>query len=240
MEFFFQSDPLSIRPLVSLKDMDLAVTLQKNLWSYTDLDVDSPALLVVASRFAGQILGAFDGERLIGMALAFFAQVNGRVRLHSHRVGVLAQYQNRGIGKRLKLAQRGDALARGVEVMQWTFDPLQPRNAFFNLERLGGIVRTYIPNLYGVTSSPMHGGLPTDRLLVEWELKSSRVEQTLSGTLSRNSATRRVLLPEPADRNDLAAQSRLREELETLFGKEYAITGFDRNDKQPAYLLEKA
>src|SRR5580658_1342408 len=142
---------IDIRPLADLEHLDEVVALQRTIWGYSDLDVESRALLVIASRFAGQLLGAFDEGKLIGIALAFFTASDGQLRLHSHRVGVLADYQNRGIGRMLKLVQREDALGRGIKVIQWTFDPLQRRNAYFNMEKLGGIARRYIPNLYGIT-----------------------------------------------------------------------------------------
>ena len=92
-------------------------------------------------------------------------------------VGVLAEYRDRGVGRLLKLAQREDALARQINRIEWTFDPLQLKNASFNIARLGAIVRHYIPNLYGRTSSPLHAGLPTDRLVAEWWVRSSRVKE---------------------------------------------------------------
>src|SRR5512146_2460491 len=96
--------------------------------------------------------------------------------LHSHMMGVRESYRNAGLGRRVKLFQREDALARGFELIEWTFDPLEIKNAFLNLERLGAIARRYYVNQYGIFSSPLQGGLPTDRLGAEWWLKSKRVE----------------------------------------------------------------
>jgi predicted GNAT superfamily acetyltransferase len=227
-----------VRPLQGKIDLDAAVTLQREVWGYEDLDVDSRSMLTVASRFAGQVLGAFDGDRLVGFSLAFATLPFGR--LHSHRVGVHPDYQNFGVGLKLKLAQREDALARSIPVIQWTFDPLQPRNAYFNLSKLGGVSRTYIPNLYGVTSSPLHGGLPTDRLLIEWELSSERVERTLAGDLVEVSDdVREILLPLPTDRRSAVAQTRLREELITCFTEGYAVTGLRKDGEAHLYILER-
>ena len=96
-------------------------------------------------------------------------------------LAVAPEYRNRGVGKMLKLAQREDALARGIELIEWTFDPLEAKNAFFNIEKLGAIVRRYTPDFYGASTSPLHGNLPTDRLHAEWWLRTARVRSLLSG-----------------------------------------------------------
>lgn len=231
---------IAIRALADLSHVEAAVSLQKTIWGYSDLDTDSRALLVVASRFAGQLLGAFDGDELVGLALSFGAVNLGPPRLHSHRVGVLPAYQNLGIGRLLKLAQREHALSREIETIQWTFDPLQERNAYFNIEKLGGIARRYIPNLYGVTSSPLHGGLPTDRLLIEWDLPSDRVTRVLEGKKPPHASdARRIDIPGAASKTDPSAQLRLREEMQALFGSGYIVTGFMRSEDGCFYLMEK-
>jgi predicted GNAT superfamily acetyltransferase len=229
---------ISVRPLVSQADLDAAVALQRRVWGYSDLEVDSRAMLTVASRFAGQTIGAFDRERLVGFTLGFATFSPGS--LHSHRVGVNPDYQNLGVGRKLKLAQREDALARGIATIQWTFDPLQPRNAHFNLVRLGGISRTYIKNLYGVTTSPLHGGLPTDRLLIEWDLQSNRVQRTLAGEVLRPSKNiREIRLPSLACRVEAGTQADFGERLTTSFDEGYAVTGFDKDGDTYFYILEK-
>ncbi len=134
-------------------------------------------MFVVARAVGGQIFGAWDGEQLAGYALAIPGVRDGRPYLHSHMLAVSPEYRNRGIGMQLKLAQREDALARGIDLMEWTFDPLQMKNAYFNIEKLGAIVRRYTPDFYGPSTSPLHGSLPTDRLHAEWWLKSKRVNR---------------------------------------------------------------
>jgi predicted GNAT superfamily acetyltransferase len=229
---------VNIRPLGGQSDLEAAVALQQAVWGYSDLEVDSRAVLTIASRFIGQVLGAFYEERMIGLALAFATVPFGR--LHSHRVGVLPEYQNLGIGRKLKLAQREDALARNVPIIQWTFDPLQSRNAHLNLNRLGGIARTYLPNFYGITSSPLHGGLPTDRLLLEWELASERVRKILGGEAPPQSDQIRTLrLPPPGERKNAEVQGRLRSELVALFSENYVLTGFREQGDEQIYVLEK-
>ncbi len=229
---------ISIRALCSYPDLDAAVALQREVWGYGDLDVDSQAMLTVASRFAGQLIGAFDQDALIGFTLAFATVPPGR--LHSHRAGVHPDYQNCGIGRKLKLAQREDALAKGIPIIQWTFDPLQSRNAYLNLVRLGGISRAYIPNLYGVTTSPLHGGLPTDRLLIEWHLESERVLRVLSGEMIRpGNNIREVRLPAPKHGDRAMVQANLREQFTASFNEGYVITGFHEDCDSHIYVLER-
>ena len=96
-------------------------------------------------------------------------------------LAVNPDYRNQGIGRRLKLFQRDEALARGNGRMEWTFDPLEIKNAFLNIAKLGAVVRRYAPNFYGVTSSRLHGQVPTDRLYAEWWLESDWVSSALGG-----------------------------------------------------------
>jgi predicted GNAT superfamily acetyltransferase len=165
---------------------------------------------------------------------------HGEVHLHSHRVGVLPDYQNSGIGRMLKLAQRKDALARGIGTVQWSFDPMQQRNAHFNLMKLGGVARHYIPNLYGTTSSPLHGGLPTDRLLIEWELESPRVEQVLRGERPLvQGEVARITFLDAATHSKSVIQQALREEMMQKLEQGYTVTGFEQTTNGAAYLLER-
>lgn len=231
---------INVQPLSDLEHLDEAVALQRAIWGYDDIDVESRPLLVIASRFAGQLLGAFYEGKLIGMALAFFTAAGSQLRLHSHRVGVLPDYQNKGIGRMLKLAQREDALGRGIKVIQWTFDPLMMRNAYFNIEKLGGIARHYIPNLYGITSSPLHGGLHTDRLLIEWDLESPRVLRVLSGKKPAPSAeVIHIAVPDLSQHKDSEWQVELRNQFIQRLGSGYAVTGFEKSAATAFYLLEK-
>ena len=232
-----QSD-IKVRPLLSHEDLDQAVALQRQVWGYRDLEVDSRSILTVAARFAGQVLGAFDKDHLIGFSLAFATLPLGR--LHSHRVGINPNYQNRGVGRMLKLAQLTDALARDIDLIQWTFDPLQARNAYFNLVKLGGIAKTYIPNLYGITTSPLHGGLPTDRLLVEWHLKSERVQRILAGeAMVSGRDVCEIRLPVLSQRADPAAQADLRQQFLEYFRDGYSACGFRKEPDFEIYVLER-
>src|SRR5947208_1864401 len=121
---------------------------------------------------------------------------NGYCYLHSQMLAVRQQYRNGGLGRRMKLYQREEALARGFELMEWTFDPLEIKNAYLNIEKLGAIARRYNVNQYGITTSPLQGGLPTDRLVAEWWMKSRRVGMVLSGgSRPRFEAHRRIVVP---------------------------------------------
>jgi len=165
---------------------------------------------------------------------------HGHSYLHSQTLAVLQQYRDRGLGRRLKLYQRDDALTRGFELMEWTFDPLEIKNAYLNIEKLGAIVRRYNVNQYGITTSPLQGGLPTDRLVAEWWLKSRRVEALLAGT--RNPVVNgRVRITVPAEIYEwkgaastrsraLEVQRTNREEFVKAFAEGLAVLGYERDD----------
>jgi predicted GNAT superfamily acetyltransferase len=168
--------------------------------------------------------------------------------LHSHMTAVLDGYRDRGVGRRLKLYQRSDALAHGISLIEWTFDPLVVKNSYFNFMRLGAIARRYLPNAYGITTSPLHGSLPTDRLVAEWHLKSRRVLRVLSGrqpapAVSKKAA--RIVIPtnfdelrisDPTRARDL--QARVRAEFVKWFGKGYSATALLPSKSGMDYILE--
>jgi predicted GNAT superfamily acetyltransferase len=134
----------------------------------------------LAPKIGGQVIGAWQDETLAGFAFSIPGNRNGHPYLHSHMLAVKENYRNTGLGRHIKLFQREDAIARGYQLLEWTFDPLEIKNAYLNLERLGAIARRYNINQYGITSSPLQGFLPTDRLVAEWWLTSKRVETLLS------------------------------------------------------------
>lgn len=176
---------VSIRKCEALADMQACFALQREVWRFCDADLIPVRMFVVASKIGGHVIGAFDEsdgkQELVGFALAIPGMRNGHYYLHSHMLAVRQQYRNEGLGRRMKLFQREDALARGFELMEWTFDPLEIKNAYLNIEKLGAITRRYNVNQYGITSSPLQGGLPTDRLVAEWWMKSKRVAAVLAG-----------------------------------------------------------
>jgi predicted GNAT superfamily acetyltransferase len=173
------TDAILIRNCRSLDELRACVALQKEVWNFADIELVPLRMFVVAGKIGGQVVGAFEGNVLVGFAFAIPAVRGRHSFLYSHMLAVRQQYRNSGLGRRLKLFQREDALARGFELMEWTFDPLEIKNAYLNIERLGAIARRYNINQYGITSSPLQGGLPTDRLVAEWWLKSRRVAQML-------------------------------------------------------------
>jgi predicted GNAT superfamily acetyltransferase len=168
-----------IRACHGIDELQACVALQKEVWNFADADLIPLRLFVVATKIGGQVIGAFDGDTLVGFVMAIPGTRNGNSYLHSHMLAVRESHRNTGLGRRLKLAQRDDALQRGIELIEWTFDPLEIKNAHLNIVRLGAIARRYTINQYGVSSSPLQGGLPSDRLIAEWWLRSRRVTDLL-------------------------------------------------------------
>jgi len=170
---------IELRRCHGIEEFRACVTLQKEVWNFSDAELVPLRLFVVADKVGGQVIGAFEGSEMIGFALSVPGTRSGHVYLHSHMLAVGKEHRNAGLGRRMKLMQREDALARGIELIEWTFDPLEIKNAYLNVEKLGAIARRYNINQYGITSSPLQGGLPSDRLIAEWWLKSKRVETLL-------------------------------------------------------------
>jgi predicted GNAT superfamily acetyltransferase len=174
-------DQILIRKCHGLEEMRACVALQKEVWNFSDIDLIPLRMFVVAEKIGGQVIGAFQGDQMVSFALAIPGSRGGHSYLHSHMLAVRAQYRNAGLGRRMKFFQREDALARGFGLIEWTFDPLEIKNAYLNIERLGAIARRYTVNQYGITSSPLQGGLPSDRLVAEWWLNSERVKSVAGG-----------------------------------------------------------
>ena len=239
------SEGIVIRKCSALEEFHACVGLQREVWGEADLEIEPVTMFVVASVTGGQVLGAFDGEKLVGYTLAVVGLRQGVVYLHSHQTAVSATRRNRGVGRTLKLFQREEALGRGIRLVEWTFDPLELKNAHFNLNRLGAICRRYIPNLYGVTTSPLHRGIETDRLVAEWRLDSPRVISAIQDLApSATEAPAAIELPAEIEQwkhNDAgrvrAVQTRVREEFTKWFAREYAAIGVRAGQKGQAYLL---
>lgn len=220
------SEAIVVRKCARLEEFRLCVDLQREIWGEEDLEVEPATMFVVASESGGQVLGAFDGDQLVGYTMAVVGLRGGSVYLHSHMTGVRDAYRNRGVGRRLKLFQRDEALGRGIRLIMWTFDPLEIRNAHFNLNRLGAICREYRENLYGVTTSPLHRGIPTDRLVAEWHLDSARVVASV-GDLAKDPTDAPAAIELPAElerwkREDSPQVENLQKHLRSEFGRCFA------------------
>ena len=172
---------LQIRPIVTIDECRQVAALEREVWGYTDAeDVVPPPVLIVSVKRGGILLGAFDQAQVMkGFVYSIPAMKDGQVTQWSHMLGVVPEARGTGLGLRLKLAQREEALRLGVDLIEWTYDPLQALNAHMNFARLGVVVSEYEENIYGDSSSPLHRGTPTDRFVAEWHLTRPHVERRL-------------------------------------------------------------
>jgi len=239
---------ITIRKCHGIDEFKACVALQKEVWQFDDLDIVPLRMFVVSEKIGGQIIGAFDEDHLIGFAFSIPGTRNGHSYLHSHMLAVRERFRNYGLGRRLKLAQREDAIGKGFELLEWTFDPLEIKNAHLNLVRLGAIARRYSLNHYGYSSSPLQGGLPTDRLVAEWWIKSERVINLLEkGAAPQFKVEKKINVPaqiyawkaSDADRDKAAeVQKRNRDEFIDAFRNGLAVLGYERDSHDNgAFLL---
>ncbi len=163
-----------IRELNALEEFQRCVEIQKEVWGFDDpYDIVPLPLLMVSQRMGGVLLGAFQSGRMIGFVYSLPGTYHGRNGQWSHMLAVVPELRNSDIGYQLKMAQYRMSQQLGAEFVEWTFDPLESRNAYFNLNKLGCVAKEYEINVYGETSSPLHGGMPTDRLIAHWEIPPS-------------------------------------------------------------------
>jgi len=174
---------MNIRPLTTLDECRQVATLERAVWGYTDAeDIVPPPVLIVSIKRGGILLGAFDdGGVMRGFVYSMPAIKDGRATQWSHMLGVVPEMRAAGLGARLKLAQRAAALAMGLDLVEWTYDPLQAANAHLNFSKLGIVVEEYEENIYGDSSSPLHAGTPTDRFVAEWHIRLPHVERRIAG-----------------------------------------------------------
>jgi len=246
----FDSTEYTIRPCEAPEEFGACVALQKQVFGYAEGEAYPQRLFVNLTHIGGHVLGAFasTGE-LVGFVASMPAWRDDRRYYHSLSLGVLPGHENRGLGRELKMAQRRTALAAGIDCIEWTYDPLRAKNAFLNIERLGAIARRYLPNYYGRVESRLQQGLPSDRLMAEWRLRSTRVRQAFAGGSPRRSTTKvaaTVAIPSDfatlADKDLAAARARqwqVREQLEECFARGLAITGVTRDGSTYSYLLDE-
>jgi predicted GNAT superfamily acetyltransferase len=173
-----------IRDLTTIQECRAVAALEREIWGYTDAeDVVPPPVLIVSIKRGGILLGAFDDAGVMqGFVYSIPSIKDGRPAQWSHMLGVLPGAREAGLGLRLKLAQRDRALAMDIDLIEWTYDPLQALNAHLNFARLGVVVEEYEENIYGASSSPLHSGSPTDRFVAEWKLTAPHVERRIAGS----------------------------------------------------------
>ncbi len=171
-----------VRPLTTLDECQKVAALEKAVWEFSDAeDVVPPSLLIVSIKRGGLLLGAFDDAgALQGFVYSLPAVKDGRLVHWSHMLGVAPDARGTGLGLRLKLAQRDYAIRAGIDLIEWTFDPLQALNAHLNFARLGVVVDEYEEDVYGGSTSPLHLGTPTDRFVAAWRLTAPHVERRIS------------------------------------------------------------
>jgi predicted GNAT superfamily acetyltransferase len=239
---------IALRNCTDLEEFNACVALQKEVWGFADAELVPLRVFSLAPRIGGQVIGAWEGETMVGFALSIPGIRNGHPYLYSHMLAVKQGLRNTGLGRRIKLFQREDAIAHGYELMEWTFDPLEIKNSYFNLERLGAIARRYNINQYGITSSPLQGLLPTDRLVAEWWLTSKRVT-TLLSTGQRPAFEETARIEVPAEIYDWKAsaetrpkaaevQLRNREQFLQKLSAGLACLGYERDEEgNGAFLL---
>ncbi|HTA80672.1 MAG TPA: hypothetical protein VK720_14060 [Terracidiphilus sp.] len=243
-----------IRNCSGFDELEACVQLQIETWGYDDSDVIPRKAFLVGQKIGGQVIGAFDTElpgaglegapeSLVGFAMSLpgvkTESGEPQAYLHSHMLAVRDSYRNRGLGAQLKLKQRLEALSRNIRRMEWTFDPLEIKNAYLNIHKLGAIVRCYHVNFYGVSSSRLQAGLPTDRLVAEWRLSSSRVVATLEGKpKTACDVLERIQVPaaiyewkasESNRERALAVQLENRRKFQDAFARGLAVIGFARD-----------
>jgi predicted GNAT superfamily acetyltransferase len=253
-----ERDDIVIRECTTVEEFDQCVLLQREAFGLPDLELSPRRHLIVARSVGGFTLGAFGGGRMVGFVLNQLA-VRRRPQTgaeetcgYSHMMAVAQEYQNRGVGARLKWAQRARVLADGRRFIRWTWDPAQSRNAHFNLNRLGVVVRSYAVNYYGTDYSTVTGkfgdplGLDSDRLVAEWELDSPRVEAFARGETPGPEGEPEASVAIPPNWGELvredpsAARSellRVRAEFQAAFASGLVCAGFERDPARPRYLL---
>ncbi len=242
-----------IRECTSVEDLSECVALQREVFVLPEIEISPVRHFIVTRNAGGFTLGAFAEKKLVGFVLSVAAFVGRERFFYSHMTAVRKAFQSHGIGAKLKWAQREQALAKGVNFIKWTFQPVQARNAFFNLEKLGATVRHYEPNFYGTDYSTVGDqsakiGLDSDRLFAEWHLESEKVKRFAKGEnfAETDEIVKSIVIP--TDWNNLvktnlqeaiAEQTRVKGEFQTAFAENLICKGFERNETNPKYLLYK-
>lgn len=243
---------LEIREVTSIDEYDACIRLQREVFGLPDLEISPRRHLIVSRMAGGWTLGAFLEENLVGFVHHLAAVSGDEVFGYSHMMAVAAEYQNRGVGARLKWAQRTRALSEGRDFIKWTFEPMRGRNAHFNLNRLGVEVREYAANFYGTDymTNPAErtagaSGMDSDRLFAGWHLRSPRVEALAAG-LEYSLGSPAEVIEIPGDFSTMlksdpekarSEQLRVRAEFKEALSAGLVCRGFERDAQQPRYLF---
>ena len=241
-----ETSALVIRQVESFAELRAVEEMQKEVWGVPDLDVVPATHLVAVVAAGGVLLGAFDGELLAGFVYGFVAQEDGEIAHHSHMLAVKHAYRNFNLGYKLKLAQREAVLAQNINVITWTFDPLQSLNAYFNFAKLGVIAERYVVNFYGEEATSFLHQTGTDRFWVKWILNSERVIKRLNKDMSLEEPADKVLIEIPGDINAVHEESperarewreRTRRQFTEAVDAGYVVKDFYREADRGVYIL---
>ena len=241
----------TIRECTTIEEFDVCLSLQREAFGLPDLELSPRRHLIVSRQAGGWTLGAFVADRMVGFVHHLAAVRGNEIFGYSHMMAVAKDYQNKGVGARLKWAQRERALSEGRKLIKWTWDPMQARNAHFNLNRLGVTVDTYAENFYGIDYSGDSSieeklGLPSDRLFATWNLDSERVRSLVSGAAAPFEGKPVATIAIPAQwsvlvksepQRALEEQARVRAEFKKALDEGLICTGLERGDEQSRYLL---
>jgi predicted GNAT superfamily acetyltransferase len=241
---------IEIRECTTAEEFDGCIALQRETFGLPELEISPRRHFVVTMHAGGWALGAFAGMRLVGFVLSVPGFRSAGRMFYSHMAAVSREFQNHGIGARLKWAQRERALAEGVDFIKWTFQPPHARNAFFNLERLGAVVREYKPNFYGTDYATVPNqstsGFDSDRLFADWELNSDKVLALAQGESFSPTGEPARTISIPGDWNALLSSDadaarrellRIRTEFQAAFSAGFVCRKFRRDAYNPQYLL---
>jgi predicted GNAT superfamily acetyltransferase len=242
-------EEIIIRECTTIEEFDSCIYLQREAFGLPDLEISPRRHFIVSRQAGGWTLGAFAGDRMVGFVHHLTAvRPNNEIQGYSHVMAVARDYQNKGVGARLKWAQRAKAMSQGRAFMKWTWDPMQARNAHFNLNRLGVTVHSYAHNFYGLDYDQRgeRPGIPSDRLIANWKLNSPRVAELSEGLTNTIDAQPVKTIAIPTDwtavikkdaQEALDMQSRVRSEFQNAFAEELVCAAFERGTEQSQYLL---
>ena len=241
---------INVRECTTIEEFDSCINLQREAFGLPDLEISPRRHLIVTRQAGGWTLGAFAGDRMVGFVHHLAAvRPDNEIYGYSHVMAVARDYQNKGVGARLKWAQRAKAMNEGRSFIKWTWDPMQSRNAHFNLNRLGVLVHSYVDDFYGVDydgDRSASAGLPSDRLFASWHLNSPRVVALGEGREHKIDAAPVKAIAIPAEwgafvKNDpqaaVAEQTRVRSEFNNAFAEQLVCAGLERGAEQSHYLL---